>query len=240
MAASFWSVVFRSPKVYRTMFCMAVTIGLVGICRADDPGDNDADDGFYSLQFSVPATLPEKSNPGGWGALVLTFDHQNGMEHAYFQFTPACPTYAPETSRSDPNADNPIMQLGPGGYGLGVTGTEITSPPYSKTYPYLGQEFGYFNVVVEYEKIDNVNPPMVTSAFWQSKPSKGTAFSVGDDLAIDVNGPTFPKAVPVPGVPNVPEPSPVVGALGMAAIGLIGLVWHRRRRSDRAAYRADC
>src|SRR5262245_46137537 len=100
--------------------------------------------GSYTSTFVVPPVPEEfgKSGPGGWGALVLTFDNPISSTTS-FVFGPACPT--PQPGMIDPGSGSKTIQLGPGAYGLGATGTEITAPSNS---PYLGQNYGHFLVNV--------------------------------------------------------------------------------------------
>lgn len=213
MRLSINSITLRASTICRTLLSVAVVVGLATLCRAQD-NDNDIDDGFLLYHFSVPAVPPEfgKSSPGAWGALVLTFNGPaggNGLEGAKFQFMPACPAFLPGTV-DDLNSDFPRIQLGPGGYGVGETGTQITSPPFSANNPYLGQNFGFFDVIVEYELGAPGGPPVVTSAFWQSKLKSGGnttwTFVPDQDLAATIPTPT-----------PVPEPSTL--ALCICAAG---------------------
>jgi hypothetical protein len=176
----------------------------------------------YLLRFTVPP-VPEdlgKSSPGGWGAIVLEFDGPaagTGLMGAKFKFPPACPDYAPGIP-NDLASDFPRIQLGPGGYGLGPTGGVITQPPDS---PFLGQKYGFLDVIVEYDPGASGAPPMVVSAFWQNKPTiRG--------VRIFEFNPELDMVASVPAAQFIPEPATLVlGLLGLA----IGTIAHRTRRT---------
>ena len=123
--------------------CLAGTIGSL----ADPTKD---------FSFLVPAALEGKSSPGGWGALVLTFDQP--ITGGTFIFNPECP--APTAGNLNPN-DNTNIQLGPGNYGLLPTGSEVTKPG-----PNQGMLRGMLQITITYT--GNVAPNVV-DGFWQSK-----------------------------------------------------------------------
>jgi hypothetical protein len=113
------------------------------------------------LSFDVPKAIP-KSNPGGWGAIVLNFDKP--ITGGTFVFQPECPD--PIAGNLNP-ADNTVIQLGPGGYRLGETGETLTSPPLLDTNPHLGKKYGKLEVKIDYA--GDVAPKLQGGSFWQNK-----------------------------------------------------------------------
>ncbi len=207
---------------------LAAMLSMIGVSVAQD-NDNDADDGFYGMMFNVPA-VPEafgKSGTGGWGALVLTFS--GPIEGATFVFNPACPT--PLSGMIDPTSNNQTIQLGPGAYGLGPTGGTISRPANigGNPNPYIGQQYGGFWVVVEYENDGSAPVPTVTGAFWQSKLTTGgnrTWTISGDGLATG-DGPDMTESAR-PQTVAVPEPSTFLLFAG-ALVALVEVARRKRR-----------
>jgi hypothetical protein len=162
-------------------------------------GSSDCRAGMLTRSLDVPATLEGKSSPGGWGALVVMFDRP--ITGGTFTFQPKCPT--PLNGNLNP-ADNTTIQLGPGGYGLGQTGTELTSPPLLATDPDLGKKYGKFDFKINF---DGDTEPKIKSAFWQSKPVRSQVrrfdFIEGEDLR------------------SVPEPSALCLALCSGGLMLL-------------------
>jgi hypothetical protein len=128
--------------------------GLVtGPTDQDDGGSGDpdkADDACLTLLFNVPAASPDKTDPGGWGGLTLTFNVP--IDGGSFIFDPVCPT--PQ--------DGTLGQIAPGG-GEPTTlpNTSITFKPVVGSKPYYllptgsrtdtGGMFGQFAVTIMYD-----------------------------------------------------------------------------------------
>jgi hypothetical protein len=170
--------------------------------------------GSITYSISVPKHPFEKSSPGGWGALVITFDKP--ASSTSFIFTPKCDT--PTPGAGEPSSDGLTWQLGPGGYKLLPTGSKVKpDDPKSPVY-------GAFLVTVNF--VDD-EVPKVASAFWQSKLTTGKppettwTFVPHQDMMAKVSD-----------FSTVPEPS----SLTLAIIGaLIVPVALRVRTANRAA-----
>jgi hypothetical protein len=173
--------------------------------------------GSIKLSVDVPAVTEAKAKLGpGWGALVIALSEP--ATSTSFVFMPSCPT--PKSGIADPTSKSMVWQLGPGGYGLGQTGK-----PSDPDNP-LSKPNGPFLLTINFE---DETVPKITSAFWQSKPTKGgirTWTMVTADITQDPKGFT-----------SVPEPS----ALSLAfSAGCILLVFARWKSAPNPRARKDC
>jgi hypothetical protein len=180
-----------SRSILQTAFLAAIIVSAASVCCA----------GTLQLTYYVPASEEGKSPPGGWGALVLTFD--TPINSASFTFGPACPTPLP--GNIDPTSDNETVQVGPGGYGLGQTGTEVQAGPFA------GQNYGYLNITIDYT--GDPPPPNITDAFWQYKTKVSGNPTWTFNPSQDMGAP-------------LPEPSSLLLAAG-AGVALVALMGRR-------------
>jgi hypothetical protein len=136
-----------------------------------------------------------------------------------FIFMPSCPN--PTAGRADPTSNNKVWQLGPGGYGLGETG-KPSDPDDPKSKPN-----GPFLLTIKFE---GDTAPKITSAFWQSKPTKG-----GTRIFTFVKGDLHqdPK-----GFSAVPEPSTLSLSFSAGCILLVLARW-KSAPNTRAAKNRD-
>ncbi len=175
------------------------------------------DAGSIKLSVNVPKVDEAKAKLGtGWGTLVITLD--KAATSTSFVFMPNCPN--PTAGIADPTSNSKAWQLGPGGYGLGQTGKPSDpDDPKSKVN-------GPFLLTINFP--DEMTPT-ISSAFWQSKPTKGgnrTWTMVPADLTQDPKGFTA-----------VPEPSTLILAF---SAGCILLVFARWKSASNPRARNDC
>jgi hypothetical protein len=205
MNLPFQSTILPVRRICQAALVAAVIVMAVGVSKAQDGPDNDADDGTHIYSWDVAPLKANKTQGDGWGALVLTFS--GPIEGATFIFTPDCPNPLPgkidPASSTDGGLSGTVIQLGPGAYGL------VPGPGY-----------GQFIVTVEFE---NESPePSITGAFWQSKPAPGgvRTWTINGDGTFDGAGKDLSAALP--------EPSSVLlSAFGL--IALIGYAWRKRK-----------
>jgi hypothetical protein len=168
------------------------------------------DAGMITYSIPVPAGPPNKLEPGGWGALVITLDKP--AVFTTFIFQPQCPL--PTDGIPDPSTGVPeatTWQLGPGGYKLGQTDAPVD--PDQPNGPF----FGPFLIGINF---DGDVAPRITSAFWQNKPVTGGVrswtFNPQKDLMADLSQLT-----------TVPEPSTL--CLVLPAAFLVGVFARRKK-----------
>lgn len=192
---------------------------------ANPPAADANVDNCYAISFTVPKVRYRKPTARAWGALVLTFNAP--IDGASFFFAPNCTQWPPNGPNSLDGVVNGTVnnftqvQLGPGGYGLGQTGSDAGN----------GEKYGSFIVTVMYDAKDSKGRPLPvpkfvpTKSFWQSKPFTGPPGHMSSVFTIVGNGTGTSRMNPDQLV--VPEPSFMVTVL----VGCLGLFAFRKRRT---------